>query len=317
MPVWIWHWSGYAVALLAFVGVVWALFWDRPRGRKRCRRCWYDLSGAGDLPADCPECGRAHAKPRHLTRTRRRWLRAAVLGLVMVIGGYGLWVVPRVQDEGKRGVVPTSLMVSVAPLISEEAHWPRLIRGNSNGHFFWDGRWREAPAWYRSIAIEFWYVVGWRRGDGEPSEFSSGSAVDLALRSEVRAGRLGRWRAGDWAAWAFGHEQIWIIGADWDDIGRFPASGICATGEVRFTFLEEGDDALSVETRALRTHRPRHIVPGRKARPYSEQPERIRILYCLIGAAGEYCRLVVTYRPQSRTGFTFVPESVERLPIEP
>ncbi|MEL6795859.1 MAG: hypothetical protein AAFO89_03455, partial [Planctomycetota bacterium] len=114
MPEWIWHWSGYAVALLALVGVVWALFWDRARGRRRCRRCWYDMAGVptepGDLPAACPECGRAHAKPRHLTRTRRRWGRAVVLGLVMVVGGYGLWVVPRMQDEGRLGFVPDATL---------------------------------------------------------------------------------------------------------------------------------------------------------------------------------------------------------------
>ena len=114
MPEWIWHWSGYAVALAAFVGVVWALFWDRSRGRKRCRRCWYDMAGAPtetqDLPAACPECGRAHSKPKHLTRTRRRWVRAIVLGLVMVVGGYGLWVVPRVIEEGRPGLVPDAAL---------------------------------------------------------------------------------------------------------------------------------------------------------------------------------------------------------------
>ncbi|MEO1583487.1 MAG: hypothetical protein AAFR96_02810 [Planctomycetota bacterium] len=119
MPEWIWHWSGYAVALMACVGVVWALFWDRPRGQRRCRRCWYDMSGASDAPVECPECGRAHAKPRHLTRTRRRWGRAAVLGLVMVVGGYGLWVVPRVQDEGRWGLAPTLGLFAASPWLGD------------------------------------------------------------------------------------------------------------------------------------------------------------------------------------------------------
>ncbi len=127
MPEWIWHWSGYAVAVVAFVGVVWALFWDRPRGRKRCRRCWYDLSGAADLPADCPECGRAHAKPKHLTRTRRRWGRAAVLGLLMVVGGYGLWVVPRVQERGTWGLVPTTATIVAMPWMRGDADVERQL----------------------------------------------------------------------------------------------------------------------------------------------------------------------------------------------
>ena len=30
----------------ASVGIVWwALFGDKPRGRRRCPRCWHDLSG--------------------------------------------------------------------------------------------------------------------------------------------------------------------------------------------------------------------------------------------------------------------------------
>lgn len=141
MSEWIWHWSGYAVALVALVGVVWALAWDRPRGRKRCRRCWYDLSGAGggasDVPIDCPECGRAHSKPRHLTRTRRRWLWAVVLGLVMVVGGYGLWVVPRVQDEGGVGTVPSTVMVLAAPVVPLEFMWSHPIGDVVFSRLFW------------------------------------------------------------------------------------------------------------------------------------------------------------------------------------
>ena len=36
--------------------LVWAMFGDRARGRRRCPRCWYDMSGATLLK--CPECGR-------------------------------------------------------------------------------------------------------------------------------------------------------------------------------------------------------------------------------------------------------------------
>lgn len=33
-----------------------ALLWDRARGRRRCPKCWYDMSGVDSLR--CPECGR-------------------------------------------------------------------------------------------------------------------------------------------------------------------------------------------------------------------------------------------------------------------
>ncbi len=131
MPEWFWHWSGYAVALLAFVGVLWALFWDRPRGQRRCCRCWYDMDGAGDVPVACPECGKTHAKPKHLTRTRRRWVSAWALLLVMVVGGYGLWVVPRVQERGAWGVMPTTALILYGP-------WAMRLSDDHYRHFDWE-----------------------------------------------------------------------------------------------------------------------------------------------------------------------------------
>ncbi|MEO1583486.1 MAG: hypothetical protein AAFR96_02805 [Planctomycetota bacterium] len=125
MPEWIWHWSGYVVALMACIGVAWALFWDRPRGRKRCRRCWYDMSGASDAPVECPECGRAHAKPGHLTRTRRRWGAAGAFLVMMMLGGYGVWVVPRVQERGALGGVPTAGLWLAAPWIEVPSEFQR------------------------------------------------------------------------------------------------------------------------------------------------------------------------------------------------
>ncbi|MEL6499272.1 MAG: hypothetical protein AAFZ67_01115 [Planctomycetota bacterium] len=211
MPEWIWHWSGYAVALLAFVGVAWALFWDRSRGRKRCRRCWYDMAGVptepGDLPAACPECGRGHAKPRHLTRTRRRWGRVVVLGLVMVVGGYGLWVVPRVQDEGVTGVVPTTVLFAGAPWFQvaiepgrfgapdsddyletfelvfdqETAMLDRLDRGKPEGlgevallRCWTVPRMQQNPTWFVERALDWWRLNGllavdeWSHSETEP-----------------------------------------------------------------------------------------------------------------------------------------------------
>lgn len=110
MPDWAFHYAGYAVAIIAVLGVLLALFRDRAKGRARCRKCWYDLAGAGDLPILCPECGKSHTKPRHLKKTRRHKRLALMWLLVMAVGGYGLWVVPRVKSEAAHGLVPSTVL---------------------------------------------------------------------------------------------------------------------------------------------------------------------------------------------------------------
>src|SRR6185436_16171664 len=92
---WVWaYWSGaIALALVALGLCLWALLWDRSRGRRRCPRCWYDMSGAparADTPGaptdplTCPECGRQIKHERRLLRTRRRWGWAAASILLLL-----------------------------------------------------------------------------------------------------------------------------------------------------------------------------------------------------------------------------------------
>lgn len=119
MPDWAFHWAGYLIAIVAGLLLLLALFRDRAKGRSRCRKCWYDLSDLGDAPTTCPECGKAHTKPRHLRKTRRHKRLAFVWLLVMVVGGYGMWVLPRVNERGWYGAVPTISMLLAAPWIND------------------------------------------------------------------------------------------------------------------------------------------------------------------------------------------------------
>ncbi|MEQ8770248.1 MAG: hypothetical protein RIB60_07035 [Phycisphaerales bacterium] len=118
-----WTIGGWAIAALGAAVVVWALFWDRARGRLRCRRCWYALE---ETPAGgavtCPECGRVHAARRQMLKTRRRWWRAAA-GVLVVLAGLGLVVTPAVRARGAMGVLPTWALIEMMPL------WERLPRG--------------------------------------------------------------------------------------------------------------------------------------------------------------------------------------------
>ncbi len=85
----IWMMFGGVLLLLALVLIGAGLFWDRPgwRGRpaRRCRKCGYDLSDAGEVPVRCTECGREHGTERSLRRVHRH-KRVVALGLVVLLG---------------------------------------------------------------------------------------------------------------------------------------------------------------------------------------------------------------------------------------
>jgi DNA-directed RNA polymerase subunit RPC12/RpoP len=103
----LWTSAGRVVVVLvgAVVGL-WAVFGDPARGRVRCARCWYDLSGAGTSPVVCPECGKLTTKARQLRRSRRRW-RVAIAALMMTIG---VWWADAIVRNGFIATVPAPIL---------------------------------------------------------------------------------------------------------------------------------------------------------------------------------------------------------------
>jgi len=99
---------GWIVVSLGAGGLVLALFVDRSRGRRRCPRCHYDLSGSEGLR--CQECGREHRHEGRLYLTRRHW-RWAIVGALVMASGWAVLQVPRVRAEGWVVVTPTWWMV--------------------------------------------------------------------------------------------------------------------------------------------------------------------------------------------------------------
>ena len=79
---WIWWVGGSAVTLIGLALLVWALFADKARGRRRCPKCWYDLSHTAGMR--CSECGHEPRKEKWLFRTRRRW-KWAFAGVVVLV----------------------------------------------------------------------------------------------------------------------------------------------------------------------------------------------------------------------------------------
>lgn len=88
----------------AFLGV-WASIGDRARGRKRCPKCWYDMSRATGL--QCPECGKTVKNARRFSKAKHPRWAFLVAALFASSGIYSIVVSERVHEFGAFGAVPT------------------------------------------------------------------------------------------------------------------------------------------------------------------------------------------------------------------
>ena len=103
---------------LAIGAAVVAVRFDPPHGRRRCGRCWYDMSAT--VGRRCPECGHEATGERALFRTRRAPRLVGVAAL-MLIGAYGLGVVRGVNANGWVAAMPTTAMIIAMPWLSDKA----------------------------------------------------------------------------------------------------------------------------------------------------------------------------------------------------
>lgn len=120
--------GGYATMGVAAVVLLIALVGDRSRGRRRCRKCWYDMSAApratSAAPVICPECGKRAVSESELLRCRRSWARVAVAGLAVLVGWYCTIVAIRRTAVGSPWL-PTTVLVLLGPLEADES--PSLL----------------------------------------------------------------------------------------------------------------------------------------------------------------------------------------------
>lgn len=116
---WAW-WSGAGLAGLGGVWLVlWAVVGDPARGRRRCPRCWYDMSGVWGVGGlVCPECGRDSKSERRLGRTRRRW-RWTGAGVGVCVLAAGMAAGPRIADGTWQRHVPDLALVIAWPWLPE------------------------------------------------------------------------------------------------------------------------------------------------------------------------------------------------------
>lgn len=107
---WLWLIGAGVLAIGGIALVAWALFADRSRGRKRCAKCWYDMSATAGLK--CPECGREARGERGLLRTRRRWWWA-VVGVGLLVGAWPVFKAPEIAKRGVGVLVPDVVLVAL------------------------------------------------------------------------------------------------------------------------------------------------------------------------------------------------------------
>jgi hypothetical protein len=104
---------GWGLITLGGLLILRALFADRPRGRRRCPRCWYSMQAIPSLT--CPECGRTSRKERRLFKTRRKYRRALVTVFLPILGLAALYTSGAARVGWVRSL-PTSALVALCPL---------------------------------------------------------------------------------------------------------------------------------------------------------------------------------------------------------
>ena len=132
------YWLAWLLGpVLICLGVVltwWGLFGDRARGRRRCPRCWHDLSHTPGMT--CSECGYTAKQERTFIRTRRRLL-PTVVGVVMASVA-ATWGIELLQRQGVISQLPTRVLiprccVAIANMVSpfsysyRTAKWSKML----------------------------------------------------------------------------------------------------------------------------------------------------------------------------------------------
>lgn len=106
-------WVGMAALFAGMIYVAWrALFHDRGRGKRRCPKCWHDLSHTPGMT--CGECGFTADYEKEFHKTRRK-LAVAVGAIVVCVMAAG-FIHQRMDRRGWAAVAPTNVLIWTLPL---------------------------------------------------------------------------------------------------------------------------------------------------------------------------------------------------------
>ena len=118
-------WTGAIfLGVLALLVATWALFADSARGRKRCPKCWYDMSASPTLT--CPECGTTAKSPAALLRTRRRWRVLLVSAALVLLSGASA-AGPKLLAGKGYDLIPDLVMVALCPYVSGQNRFSNVM----------------------------------------------------------------------------------------------------------------------------------------------------------------------------------------------
>ena len=116
---WLWWIGGAALGSLGLWLLYWSLLRDRSKGRRRCPKCWYNMSGTDSMT--CSECGRTAKREKKLYKTHRRWRWAFAAILTGVLAG-GSAVTPKVQRDGWISTMPSIVLIGALPWLSDPGY---------------------------------------------------------------------------------------------------------------------------------------------------------------------------------------------------
>lgn len=174
----------WGLCALGGLAALWVCLGSRSKA-PHCRKCHYTLADWSPERPKCPECGRVSSGGRDLHRRRRRWSRLFIVATILLIA-YSTAVIPRTQERGWVGAVPTPLLVSLRPWVSPSTATPfdRQVDGvttqlsdeaalrDSNGEIAW--------LWQRVWLLRTRIAFAWEGQTGPTSR-------DLALLRHLDA----------------------------------------------------------------------------------------------------------------------------------
>ena len=99
-----------AFVLIGFAAIIVGARWDKSKGRRRCRACWYDYVGLADVTA-CPECGNVPANVKDLFRTRRSKavMRSSIAIFFIAFLAYAI---PKVFNVRWQSLIPSTVLIA-------------------------------------------------------------------------------------------------------------------------------------------------------------------------------------------------------------